>query len=268
MSAIALTRSTASANGVKLAYVEQGQGVPLVLIMGLGADASAWELHLNAYRDHFRCFAVDNRGAGQSSVPPGPYSTADMAEDYAGFLEALSIPRARVVGISMGGAIAQELALRHPDLVERLVIVSSWGKCDNYAAELFHHFAEVRSRVPASEFSRLLQLWIWSPTYFDTHFAELVRERTQGSVVPMTLQAFKAQCAACIAHNTLDRLGNIKVPTLITAGEYDHFISLVHSEELHARISSSELHVFPGAGHAHHWEDLDRFNTLTANWLA
>jgi pimeloyl-ACP methyl ester carboxylesterase len=236
--------------------------------MGLNADASAWELHLNAYRQQFRCFAVDNRGIGESSVPAGPYSTAQMADDYAGLIRALSLSRVRVVGISMGGAVAQELALRHPDLIERLVIVSSWARCDEYTREVFRHFAEVHARVSPAEFTRLLQLWIWSPRYFDAHVDELheARERQSGSL--MKQAAFEAQCDACIGHDTSDRLGKLRVPTLVTAGSSDIFVPLRFAQDLHAGIADSKLEVFADAGHAHHWECLDMFNAVTLEWLA
>ena len=267
-----MTETTASrtvaTNGIELSYVEEGEGEPLLLIMGLGADASAWQLHLEAYRERFHCFAVDNRGAGASSKPAGPYSTQQMADDYAGLVRALGLSPVRVVGISMGGAIAEQLALRHPDLVKRMVIVSSWARCDAYTAEVFRHFAAVRARVTPAEFTQLLQLWIWGPGYVAAHLDELREERAADAPPPMGQAAFEAQCAACIAHDTVARLHEIGAPTLITAGAADIFTPLRFAQELHARISGSELHVFPDAAHAHHWECLDMFNELTSAWLA
>ena len=257
-----------STNGIELSYLEEGDGEPLLLIMGLAADASAWELHLKAYREHFHCFAVDNRGAGASSKPKGPYSTQQMADDYAGLVAALELGPVRVVGISMGGAIAQELALRHPELLVRMVLVSSWARCDEYTVEVFRHFAAVRARVTAPEFTQLLQLWIWAPAYVAAHIDELREERVSAAAAPMEQPAFEAQCAACITHDTFAQLGKVKAPTLVTAGAADIFTPLRFAEELHTGIAGSELHVFPDAGHAHHWEALEKFNTLTTAWLA
>lgn len=112
---------------VDLAWTETGLGDPVLLIMGLNAPGSAWQPHVDQWSQSFRCLAVDNRGAGASPAPPGPYTTAAMAEDHIRLIENLSLGRCRVVGISMGGAIAQELALRRPDLVERLVLVATWA---------------------------------------------------------------------------------------------------------------------------------------------
>lgn len=252
---------------VELAYSERGAGEPLVLIMGLGADRSAWELHVQAYETRFRCFVVDNRGVGESPQPAGPYSTAQMAHDYAALIERLDLGAIRVVGISMGGAIAQELALRHPALVQRLVLVSTWARCDAYAAEVFCHFARVRPEVEPSAFAALLQLWIWTPGYVNGHLAELVEARDAGAAAPQPTHAFTAQCEACITHDAAGRLGAITVPTLITAGDADIFTPLALARELHAQIPGAQLEVFPGTGHAHHWEALARFNQRTLDWL-
>jgi pimeloyl-ACP methyl ester carboxylesterase len=261
-------KRTVATNGIELAYIEQGQGEPLVLIMGLGADHAAWELHLDAYRRRFRCFAVDNRGAGVSTAPAGPYSTAQMADDYAGLIDELAIGPVRVIGISMGGAIAQELALRRPDLVERLVLVSSWARCDEYTAEIFRQFAAVRGAVEPAAFTQVLQLWIWSPRYVNEHLDELRDEREQPAENLMTQQAFEAQCAACIDHDALARLGDLRVPTLLTAGNADIFTPLRLAHELRDHIGDSRLEIFPDAGHAHHWEAVDKFNDLTTRWLS
>jgi pimeloyl-ACP methyl ester carboxylesterase len=261
----AAATSAVEANGIELAYTERGSGDPLVLIMGLGADRSAWELHAQSFEQSFRCFAVDNRGAGASSAPVGPYSTADMADDYAGLIRSLGAGPVRVAGISMGGAIAQELALRHPDLVQRLVLVSTWARGDDYTKEIFRHFSRMRGAASPEEFTHLLQLWIWTPEYFNAHLQELQDVRSERSTMPQ--HAFDAQCAACIGHDARDRVAEIRVPTLITAGDRDIFTPMAFAEELHAQIPGSELKVFPGTGHAHHWEVLDQFNEFTTEWL-
>jgi pimeloyl-ACP methyl ester carboxylesterase len=237
-----------------------------VLIMGLGADRRAWELHLQAYEASFTCFAVDNRGAGDSPKPEGPYTTAAMADDYAALIEERGLGRVRVVGISMGGAIAQELVLRHPRLVERMVLVSTWAVCDSYTQDVFRHFAAMHATASAEEFARLLQLWIWTPEYANAHRDEL--DDARRAPAAMAPAAFAAQCAACIGHDTVDRLALIDVPTLLTAGDRDIFTPLALAEQLHDLIPGAELTVFPGAGHAHHWEQLERFNRTTLEWLA
>src|SRR5207244_2387917 len=114
-----------------------------------------------------------NRGAGASARPPGPYTTAMMADDCAALVRSLELGPVRVAGISMGGAIAQELALRHPELVRALVLSCTWARCDGYTRAVFEHFAAVRRAVSPAEFVRLLQLWIWSPSHVNAHEDDL-----------------------------------------------------------------------------------------------
>src|SRR4028119_2140224 len=108
-------------NGIDMYYEERGSGEPLLLIMGITAAGSVWEKHAAYWEKSFRCIIADNRGVGLSGKPASPYSTELMADDYAGLLEALHIENVPVIGCSMGSAIAQQLALRHPEKVKSLV---------------------------------------------------------------------------------------------------------------------------------------------------
>lgn len=259
-------------NGIRLAYEERGAGEPLVLVMGLGADGQVWEKHARAYARKFRCFLVDNRGTGDSDKPQGPYTTAQMADDYAGLIRGLGLGKVRVAGISMGGAIAQELALRHPDLVRSMLLVCTWAKLEPYAVEAFENLARVRAAASPEDFTQLLQLWIWSPAYTNAHLDELKEARLDAAKAAkegawMPQHAFEAQVSACVTHDTTGCLQDIRVPCLLTIGTADVFTPLSCSEYLHARIAGSELRTFPGWGHVHHWEALEEFNALTTEWL-
>ncbi len=254
-------------NGIGIHYEARGAGEPLVLLMGLGADGGLWEDHVACYEKHFRCILMDNRGAGRSEKPPGEYATATMADDTAGLMDALGIARARVAGISMGSGIAQELALRHPAKVRSLVLISSWAVCDRYMRDVFEHFAVVRAKVAPAEFVQLLQLWIFAPARYAAHYAELLEGRAGAGENPMPQHAFAAQCAACMNHDTLARLAAIRQPALLTVGDADIFTPLGCSEAMAARLPAATLEVFPGRGHCHHWEDLERFNRLTCAFL-
>jgi pimeloyl-ACP methyl ester carboxylesterase len=258
---------TVKANGIQVAYTQRGQGEPLVLIMGLGAPGARWEDHVRQYEKHFRCILVDNRGAGDSDKPRGPYTTRMMADDTAGLMDALDIRQARVAGISMGSAIAQELALAYPDKVRSLVLISSWARCDQYTRTIFEHFKRVRRSVSPGEFVQLLQLWIFTPAYFETHQADLLQGQRDAANETMPQAAFEAQCDACMTHDTLDRLDRIAAPSLITAGSADIFTPLRLSEEMRRRMPASTLRVFDGWGHCHHWEDLIAFNKATTDFL-
>jgi len=258
---------TVVSNGIRIHYEERGSGDPLILIMGLGAPGSRWEDHAASYEKHFRCILVDNRGAGESDKPLGPYTTKMMADDIAGLMLALGIENARIAGISMGSAIAQELALSHPKKVHSLVLISSWSRCDRYTQTVFEHFKKMRDLASPADFAQLLQLWIASVPYYEEHFDEMVRDQTEAQEGYMPVHAFQAQSDACVMHNTFHRLDKLTAPTLLTVGDADIFTPLRLTVEMHERMPDSKMVVFKGLGHIHHWEDLERFNDVTTQFL-
>src|SRR4029077_10122354 len=112
--------TTAKFDSIELYYEEHGRGDPLLLIMGLAADSTAWIFQVPDFARRYRTITFDNRGVGRSSKPPGPYTIHEMADDAVALLDALDVRRAHVVGVSMGGMIAQEIVLRHPSRVRGL----------------------------------------------------------------------------------------------------------------------------------------------------
>lgn len=259
----------ARCNGMELHYRERGEGEPLILLMGLGADGSLWEDHASEYEKHFRCILVDNRGAGGSSKPEGAYSTEEMARDTLGLLRELNIERAHFSGISMGSAIAQQIALLSPDSVKSLTLNCSWSACDTYTASIFETFAAAYEAMNADDYQKLLQLFIFTPAYHERYSDELIKRRREAADnrQPMPVHAFQAQCAACVSHNTAGNLHAIQAPTLITAGDNDIFTPLRLSVDIAGEIPHAEFEVFEGSGHTHHWDQLERFNTRTLSFM-
>ena len=256
-------------NGTRIYYQERGEGEPLVLLMGFGADGNVWELHAAEYEKHFRCIILDNRGVGLSDQPKGPYSTSMMANDTAAVMDHLGIARAKVAGISMGGAIAQELALNHPDKVSCLVLISTWPVFNNYAKTVYQNLIKLRRTSKPDDFMELLQLWIFAPPYYEDNMADL-KEGQAGAAAnenPQTQDGFEGQLHACMNHDSVSRLHQIKVPTLVTIGSMDIFTPPPFSDILHEKIAGSVLETFPTGGHVHHWEDLERFNQVTRDFL-
>src|SRR5690606_20909580 len=147
----------------------------------------------------FRCILVDNRGAGASEAPAGPYSTSRMADDAAEVLRAAGAERAGVVGISRGGAIAQQLALRHPGLVDRLVVTASWAGMNPVSEDVFAELREARTVFSPEAFLRRLQLLIWSPPAYAER-AEALRADRATVAEGMSNAAFAAQVDACVEH--------------------------------------------------------------------
>jgi pimeloyl-ACP methyl ester carboxylesterase len=255
--------------GVSIFYEVEGDGFPLVLIMGLGANRTAWKPHSNEWRKHFACYKIDNRGIGLSDKPRGPYTTDAMATDVLAVMDHAGVDTAHVLGVSMGGAIAQSLYRSAPARVQSLVLVSTWAKLDNFGKAVFHHFKASRAHTTASQWIETLQLWIWGPKYMDNNLQDLLdaREMAEENPFPQPRIGFEGQCDACISHDTEGALGEVRAPTLITVGDKDIFTPIRMSETQHKGIAGSELEVFADGAHVHHWEDLERFNSRTVAFM-
>ena len=253
----------------KIYYHERGKGTPLVLIMGFGADGSVWEKHASVYEKHFRCIIPDNRGVGKSDQSPGPYSTAMMAADTIAVMDHAGVDKAHVAGISMGGAIAQELAIAYPDRVDRLLLVSTWARFNNYAKAVYENLKHVRAQVSPEYFTELLQLWIFAPPYYEKFWHELKQDQAGAATNEhrQSRSGFEGQLDPCIHHNSVQRLHQIKSPTLITVGMKDIFTPPDFSYEIKQGIPHADLHEYGDGGHVHHWEDLERFNRETLQFL-
>jgi pimeloyl-ACP methyl ester carboxylesterase len=262
---------TINTNGIELYYEERGSGAPLLLIMGITAPGPVWEKHAVYWEKEFRCIIVDNRGVGRSEKPAGPYTTAQMADDYVGLLDALQIPEARVVGCSMGSTIAQQLAIRHPEKVRSLVLMCTWARCDNTAKAIFEHMMHCKARLRPEEFALYIQLLIYSKPSWDKDmmFAELEEGRKQAAMEqqPQPLHGLEGQAAACMTHDVLGRLGGVQQPALVIGGKDDVFTPVWMAEEVAGAMPNAELHLYDKSGHAFHWENLEDFNPRVLSWL-
>jgi pimeloyl-ACP methyl ester carboxylesterase len=258
-------------NGINLYYEERGSGDPLLLIMGITATGSVWEKHVNHWQQSFRCITADNRGVGLSDSPEGPYTTAMMADDFAGLLDALQIKKIRVVGVSMGSTIAQQLALRHPEKVISLVLMCPWARCDNMAKGIFENMVNCKKAFDAEAFTLFIQLLIFSKSSWDNEamHAGMLEDRKQAALNPpvQTLEALTAQAAACTSHNVHDQLHKISQPVLVIGGREDIFTPEWMASEVAAAIPNAELYLYPQSGHAFHWEQLADFNERIKHWL-
>jgi len=256
-------------NGININYNEYGKGEPLLLIMGLGAPGSVWEKHLNEYKKHFRCIMIDNRGAGESDKPAGDYTTEQMADDAIGLINSLGIDKFHISGISMGGAIAQNIAITQTSRVKSCIIAASWAFCNNYMKNVFEMLKTTRNNMSYANFSQMFLLWLYSAKTYDNNFG-IIEESIQNNIddlSPMSRHAFDSQAAACMNHDTRGKLIGITAPVLITAGNKDIFTPIECSEYLHENIKNSELVIFDGYAHTHHWEDLEKYNKITVEFL-
>lgn len=244
---------------------------PLLLIMGITAAGSVWEPHLAEFEKHFRCIVGDNRGVGQSDKPAGAYSTDEMADDYAGLLDELGIKKAKVIGCSMGSTVAQKLAIRHPEKVDAMVLMCPWARCDNAAKGIFQHIMACKAHLNPKEFTRYMQLLIYSKTSWDDEkvVTELAEERKNAHLDsnPQPLHGLVGQAHACINHDALADLPKIYQKTLVIGGIEDIFTPVWMAEEVTNAIPNAELFLYEKAGHVFHFENLEDFNSRVSSWL-
>jgi pimeloyl-ACP methyl ester carboxylesterase len=254
--------------GRRVYFEEHGSGDPILLASGLGADHTGWQLQTDLLQQRFRVIVFDNPGVGQTEGPPGPYTSELFADVAAALLRHLGLERAHVVGASMGGIIAQQIALRHPALVRSLVLHCTWGRCDEYLAALFRSWQALARGVERLDLLRQIWLWVFTPRWYGTPGAMAeVERRTVENPYPQSADAFCNQAEACVAHDALGALGAITAPTLITVGDRDLLTPAYHSFLIKERIPGALIHVWPEMGHAPFWEIPDEFSRLNAAFL-
>jgi len=252
----------------ELNYVDRGDGPPLVLIHGLAGDQSAWLPQLEAWSESYRVIAFDNRGAGRSTQVDEPISTKDMAHDTLGLMDALGVESACIVGRSMGGAIAQHIALLAPERVNGLVLCASFAKLDPVGVRVLTNMREVLEwRDSWADHARHSLPNFVSPAYYNGN--PDVVERLLGLIGGETRlpACYVAQNHACLEHDTLDRLHEIECPVLILAGGRDPICSLTATGWMKERLPESELVVFDDSSHFFLVEEPERFMSVAGDWL-
>jgi pimeloyl-ACP methyl ester carboxylesterase len=259
-----------SVGDISMYYVEAGAGEPVLLIMGFGGDHLAWALQMPAFAERHRVIAYDNRGVGQSSTPDIPYTTAMMANDAAGLLDALGIDAAHVVGVSMGGMIAQELALHHPARVRSLQLHCTYARRDNYMTALSDAWRTVRATLGREEWLRMVALWLFAPATYNERpeLVEMVIQNGVANAHPQSLTGFLRQGDAVRTHDALERLGEIRCPTLITVADDDILVPPRFARAIAARMPHAEFRTVPDAGHGYMWERPAEFNRLCLDFIA
>jgi 3-oxoadipate enol-lactonase len=273
--------STAKIGDVDLYYEEQGSGDPLLLIMGLAADSTAWLFQVPAFAEHYRTITFDNRGVGRSAKPSGPYTITAMAKDAIGLLDMLRIERAHVVGVSMGGMIAQELALHHPERVRGLVLACTFPEPDEDVAQQREAtIAQFGGTIDAAgalkvDPSRLdpMMLFqtllprVFTPTFMQQEMPKLMQLFGGALQWGFSMDAILAQVAAVMGHSTTERLHQIGAPTLVITGDADLLISPANSDILAREIPNARLVKVPGGSHGFNFETPDVFNREVLSFL-
>jgi 3-oxoadipate enol-lactonase len=266
----------ANINGIDINYSVSGHGEPLVLIQGLGSPGSAWFFQLRAFSRFYKVIILDNRGAGRSSKPGGQYSVKTMADDVIGLMDHLGIDKAHILGASMGGMIAQEIAISYPQRVKKLVLACTTAGVDDADMRLMMQssiglgdgaseadmgsldarvMGKVMGTVTALSFNRRMYRMFFIPAaklYF-----------RYGGIAAGVL----CQLRSVASHSTMDRLGQIKAPTLVIAGTDDKIIPPQSSDILSKNIPGAKLVRVEGGSHSFFMEMHGRFNREVLEFL-
>ena len=259
-------------DGARLHVVDQGKGDPVLWLQGLNAPAAAWAVQLAHFSQTYRGIAPDARGVGQSDAPPPPYTVEQMAQDAVAVIDAAGVDRAHVVGLSLGGAVAQELALGHPQRVRSLALLATFAAQAPRGRALLEAW---RALYPVAIGDARLRkawelqayCWLFTDRFWRGEANVRAALRFAATQPPQPPDGFVGQVDAALSHDARDRLPRLRVPTLVIHGALDQLCPKENGEELARLIPGAELFLLPEAGHAVNLEGQRAVNAaLRALW--
>jgi len=260
----------AESHGVRIAYEVRGEGEPLVLVHGLAYDRAGWGRLPELLAERFRVILLDNRGVGESDAPAGPYTVAQMAADVVAVLDDAGIARTNLFGVSLGGYIAQEVALDYPEHVAKLILAST-APGGPKAVPMPQSTQEAFARYPTMEREAGLRMFVENSLGARgvRELPELVEEIFQYRLghAP-TVEAWLAQATAGATFDSYDRIGAIGAPTLVIAGGADIVVDPRNAALLGELIRDARVEVVADRGHLLVWEDSERVAELVTEFLS
>jgi pimeloyl-ACP methyl ester carboxylesterase len=258
----------ANVNGIEIHYSLEGDGPEtVVLVNGLADDLDTWMFQVDdLLAAGYRVLRFDNRGIGKSSGPTGPYTTELFACDTKALVDHLQVDRFHIMGVSMGGMIAQEFALRYPENLFTATFACTYASPGPFCSRMFAMWAAIAPVMGVPFVMKDVTLWAFTTEFFETHEDDLKEFETAMAFMSQPVHAYLAQLYAIQHHDTRDRLSELRVPTLVLAGEADILIPTYLSKELSSLIVSSEYRETPG-GHACLWEHPQSFNETFIDFL-
>jgi pimeloyl-ACP methyl ester carboxylesterase len=258
-------------NGVDLYYEIHGSGEPLLLLEGLGYSTWMWHRQIEYLAQHYQVIIFDNRGVGDSDKPDHPYTIEMMARDAAGLLHKLGVKKAHVLGVSMGGLIAQQLAILFPRVINKLVLCcTSHGGPNSVPMpqEIINLLNTVDESMSAERKLVLAMSPAFRPGYMEEHPEEIEEIIHWRMEKPTPRYAWLHQFMAAAAFNVEDSVGTITTPVLILSGDQDRVLPVENAYLIQKKLPHSQMKIFPGAGHMFFWERAQEFNEMVHSFLA
>ena len=253
--------------GIKMYYKVKGSGQPLVLLMGTGFDHSGWDNQIEEYSKYFKCIVFDNRGVGKTEGSDSCFSTSLMAEDVLSLLDSLDIRKAHFSGISLGSCVAQEIVIKRPNIAYSLQLHGTWASTEGYAGRKFEAQINLLKKLEMREFYEINVLWFLTPNFMRENPSS-VENMIESAVKKNHNKKFLiAQYLADLQHNSINRLSQISVPTLITVGSFDLATPVQYALQVRNEISESEMVVWENGGHLHNIENPKEFNMKTLEFM-
>jgi pimeloyl-ACP methyl ester carboxylesterase len=252
----------------RLYYEVHGDGEPLVLIMGLGVDQLGWALQLQSFSERFRTIAFDNRDVGRSDYVDDDYGVRDMAADTLALCDELGLESFHLLGMSMGGAIAQELALAAPERVRTLTLAVSWGGAGRYGAVRGQVLGDIAlSSSFEQHIDSLLVLTMSEAFHENAEGIGYVRDMMLQHPYPQAKEGFARQARASGRHEARDRVGGLSMPVHVIGAGHDVLLPLWKSRELAELIPDARLTVIEDGSHGASIERAEEFNRAVLDFL-
>lgn len=252
--------------GRRIAYVAVSPPNPkgtMLLLTGLASKRLAWYKQLEPFGRTFRTIALDFRDVGDSDLASEPYTLDDLADEAVDVLLALGVPRAHVLGISMGGGVALHLALRHPERVEKLVVIATppGGKAQvPISPEMMVLLGQPDLQLEIGERMRRTYAKVAAPGYFESHPEDGERLAENARYRPQSQEAYRRQLQAVMTHDVGGQLERIHAPTLVVQGELDPLVAPANAQYLAQHIPGARLLLYPNTGHLVHIEQAEELN--------
>ena len=245
-----------------------GEGEPLLCVAGLTCDTLVWIPQIQAFAQAHRTVIFDNRDAGQSSMADGEYEIADMARDALALADHLELDTFHLLGVSMGGAIAQEIAIQAPERVRTFTLAVSFASGGAYSRRLAEVWSARVAQVSREQHVDELMLMNHSEGFYDhPEMVEFIRTAMLNNPHPQPPEAFARQLAASSRHDARAGLGSLTMPTHVIGGECDILVPVWKSKEIAELIPGTRLTILPGAPHGLSVERAEEFNALVLDFI-